>query len=31
MGLYSFNPNIQFGYVKIYPNKVGNEWIHGYR
>ena len=30
MDLYPFNPNIQMGWVKIYPNKVGNGWIHGY-
>ena len=33
MDLYPFNPNIQMGWVKTYPNnpnKVGNWWIHGY-
>ena len=30
MGLYPFNPNIQLGQVKTYPNKVGNRWVHGY-
>ena len=30
MGLYPFNPNIQMGWVKTYPNKVGNGWVHGY-
>ena len=30
MDLHSFNPNIQMGWVKTYPNKVGNEWVHGY-
>ena len=26
MGLYPFNPNIQMGGVKTYPNQVGS-WI----
>ena len=30
MGLYPFNPNIQMGWVKTYPNKEGNEWVYGY-
>ena len=30
MGLYPFNLNIQMGWVKTYPNKVDNEWVHGY-
>ena len=30
MGLYSFNPNIQMGWVKTYPNKVDNWQIHEY-
>ena len=30
MGLYPFNPNIQMGWVKTYPNKMGNGWVHGY-
>ena len=30
MSLYLFNPNIQKGWVKTYPNKVGNGWVHGY-
>ena len=31
MGLYQFNPNVQMSWVKTYPNKVGNEQVHGYR
>ena len=31
MGLYPFNSNIQMGWVKSYPNQVGNEWVHEYR
>ena len=30
MGLYPFNPNIQMGWIKTYPNKVGNVWAHEY-
>ena len=30
MGLYSFNQNIQMDWVKTYPNKVGDWWVHGY-
>ena len=30
MGLYPFNPNIQMGWVKTYPNKVGDKRIHEY-
>ena len=30
MGLYPFNPNIQMGWVKTYPNKVDNEQVHRY-
>ena len=30
MGLYPFNPNTQMGWVKTYPNKVGNERVYGY-
>ena len=30
MGLYLFDPNIQMGWVKTYPNKVGYEWVYGY-
>ena len=30
MGLYTFNPKIQMGWVKTYPNKVGNGWVLGY-
>ena len=30
MGLYPFNPNIQMGWVKTYPNKVGNWWVYGH-
>ena len=31
MGLNPFNPNIQMGWVKIYPNKMGNGCVYGYR
>ena len=31
MSLYPFNPNIQMGWVKTYPYKVGNGWVDGYR
>ena len=27
MGLYPFDPNIQMGWVKTYPNKVGYGWF----
>ena len=30
MGLYPFNPNIQMGWVKTYPNKVDKGWVYGY-
>ena len=30
MGLYPFSPNIQMGWVKTYPNKVGNGQVYGY-
>ena len=30
IGLYPFNPNIQIVRVKIYSNKVDNEWVHKY-
>ena len=30
MGFYSFNQNIQMGWVKTYPNKMGNGRVHGY-
>ena len=30
MGLYPFNPNIQMGWVKTYPNKVGNGRVYRY-
>ena len=30
MSLYPFNPNIQMGWFKTYPNKVGNGQVHGY-
>ena len=30
MGLHPFNPDIQMGWIKIYPNKMGNGQVHGY-
>ena len=30
MGFYPFYPNIQIGWVKTYPNEIGNGWIHKY-
>ena len=30
MDLYPFNLNIQMGWIKTYPNKVGDERIHEY-
>ena len=30
MGLYPFNPNTQMGWVKTYPNKVGNGRVNWY-
>ena len=30
MGLYTFNPNIQMGWVKTYLNQMGNWWVHRY-
>ena len=30
MGLYPFNQNTQMGWVKTYPNKMGNEQVHEY-
>ena len=30
MSLYPFNPNIQMGWVKTYPNNVGNWRIYEY-
>ena len=28
MGFYPFNPNIQMGWVKTHPNKVGNGQVY---
>ena len=30
MSFYPFNPNIQMGWVKTHPNKMGNGWVYGY-
>ena len=30
MGFYLFNPNIQMGWVKTHPNKVGNGQVYRY-